>query len=50
MYGKYFKTKIIDYAYDNIFHLTVNENEYNYTNNICQKYINENRGRKNVRK
>ena len=47
---KYFKSKIIDYAYDNIFHLTVNQEEYVYTNEICQKYIFENRSRKNVRK
>lgn len=47
---KYFKPKITDYAYDNIFHLTVNQNEYDYTKDICQKYLNEDRGYKRVRK
>ena len=36
---KYFKQKIRDYAYDNIFHLTVNEEENNYTKEVCKKYI-----------
>lgn len=36
---KYFKPKIRDYAYDNIFHLTVNEEENNYTKEVCKKYI-----------
>ncbi|MBR3661528.1 MAG: glycosyltransferase family 2 protein [Bacilli bacterium] len=36
---RYFKPKIIDYAYDNIFHLTVNEEENNYTKEVCKKYI-----------
>lgn len=35
----YFKTKIKDYAYDNIFHLTVDTDEYKYTDDICKKYI-----------
>lgn len=36
---KYFKQKIVDYAYDNIFHLTVDDEEYKYTDEICKKYI-----------
>ena len=36
---KYFKTQIQDYAYDNIFHLTVNNDEYLYTKEICKKYF-----------
>jgi hypothetical protein len=36
---KYFKQKIKDYAYDNIFHLTVDDDEYEYTDKICKKYI-----------
>lgn len=36
---KYFKPKIRDYAYDNIFHLTVSKEENDYTNEVCKKYI-----------
>lgn len=36
---KYFKTKIREYAYDNIFHLTVDPEEYEFTHGICKKYI-----------
>ncbi len=36
---KFFKTKIRDYAYDNIFHLTVDNEEFIYTDKICKKYI-----------
>lgn len=35
----YFKTKIKDYAYDNIFHLTVDNDEFEYTDDVCKKYI-----------
>lgn len=38
---KYFKTKINDYAYDNIFHLTVDNEEFEYTDGVCRKYIKE---------
>lgn len=38
---KFFKTKIEDYAYDNIFHLTVDNEEFEYTDGICKKYISE---------
>ena len=48
---KFFKTKIKDYAYDNIFHLTVDNEEFEYTDEVCKKYIREykknNRGKKN---
>ncbi len=36
---KYFKSKITDYAYDNIFHLTVSKEETDYTNEVCKKYL-----------
>lgn len=36
---KYFKMKIVDYAYDNVFHLTVDDDEYEYTDEVCKKYI-----------
>lgn len=38
---KYFKPKIRDYAYDNIFHLTVDNKEFEYTDEVCKKYIKE---------
>lgn len=38
---KYFKTLIREYAYDNIFHLTVDPDEYSYTDSVCKKYIPE---------
>ena len=44
---KYFKKKIKNYAYDNIFHLTVNGEEYRYIDEICKKYIKEYRGNSN---
>lgn len=46
---KYFKKKIRDYAYDNIFHLTVDNDEFQYTNQVCKKYIKtyNKRGNKN---
>mgnify|MGYP004536373933 FL=1 len=48
---KFFKNKIKDYAYDNIFHLTVDDEEFEYTDEVCKKYIREykknNRGKKN---
>lgn len=36
---KNFKTRIKDYAYDNIFHLTVDNEEFEYTDEVCKKYI-----------
>lgn len=42
---KSFKNKIENYGYDTIFHLTVNEDEYQYTDEICKKYIREYRGK-----
>ena len=44
---KYFKKKIKHYAYDNIFHLTVDDDEYQYTDEVCKKYIKEYRGNQN---
>ena len=46
---KYFKKKIRDYAYDNIFHLTVDDEEFQYTDQVCKKYIKSynKRGNKN---
>lgn len=38
---KYFKRKIKDYAYDNVFHLTVDNEEFEYTDEVCKKYIKE---------
>jgi len=38
---KSFKNRIENYGYDTIFHLTVNEDEYRYTEEICKKYIRE---------
>ena len=35
-----FKTEIKNYSFDNIFHLTDNMQEYEYTVNILKKYIN----------
>ena len=50
---KYFKTKINDYAYDNIFHLTVDNEEFEYTDGVCRKYIkeyrNDNRGKRDAK-
>ena len=34
-----FKKKRGNYAYDNIFHLTVDEDEYVFTDGIIKKYI-----------
>jgi len=36
---KEFKCRIRNYAYDNIFHLTVDEEEYEYTDGIVRKYV-----------
>lgn len=44
---KYFKKKIKNYAYDNIFHLTVDDDEYQYTDKVCKKYMKEYRGNQN---
>lgn len=50
---KYFKTKINDYAYDNIFHLTVDNEEFEYTDGVCRKYIkeyrNDDRGKRDAK-
>ena len=44
---KSFKNRIENYGYDTIFHLTVNEDEYRYTEEICKKYIREYIGKQN---
>ena len=41
---KEFKSQIKNYGYDTIFHLTVNDDEYKYTDAICKKYIKKYRG------
>ena len=38
---RFFKNRIRDYAYDNIFHLTVDEVEYRYTKEVCKRYLRE---------
>ena len=40
----YFKNKIKDYAYDNIFHLTVDNDEYSYTDEVCKRYLKKHKG------
>ncbi len=47
---KYYKHKISNYAYDNIFHLTVDNDEFQYTNEVCKKYIKGYQGAKNGNK
>lgn len=47
---KYFKNIIHDYAYDNIFHLTVDDEEYTYTDEVCKKYVRNYRGTPNEKK
>ena len=47
---KFFKTKITDYAYDNIFHLTVDNEEFEYTDQVCKKFIREYRGNSDGKK
>lgn len=48
---RHFKPRITDYAYDNIFHLTVDMDEFLYTKSVCDRYIggimNLGEGRKN---
>lgn len=34
----HYKNKIRNYSYDNVFHMTVNEEEYNYTKKVLKKY------------
>lgn len=41
---KYFKPKIREYAYDNIFHLTVDPEEYEYTDGVCKRLIKDYKG------
>ena len=36
---KTFKNKIKEYAYDNVFHLTVDMDEYEYTDQVCRKLV-----------
>lgn len=36
---KMFKNRIKNYGYDTVFHLTVDEEEYHYTDMVCKKYI-----------
>lgn len=47
---KEFKTRIKNYGYDTIFHLTVDDDEYEYTDSICRKYIKEYKGKNNYGK
>lgn len=35
----YFMNKIDEYAFDNVFHLTVDMAEYEFTDQVCKKYI-----------
>lgn len=42
-----FRKKIKNYAYDNIFHLTVNVEDYERSDNICRKYIKQYNGDNN---
>ena len=35
---QYFIPRIKDYAFDNIFHLTMNEDEFEFTKRVCSKY------------
>ena len=44
---KEFKKRIENYGYDTIFHLTVDDDEYQYTDKICKKYIKEYKGEAN---
>lgn len=44
---KYFKSKIKEYAFDNVFHLTVDNDEYEYTDVVCRKYIKDYRSNSN---
>lgn len=44
----YFKNKIKDYAYDNIFHLTVDRDEYLYTDEVCKRYLKKYNGESDV--
>lgn len=44
---KYYKNKITNYAYDNIFHLTVDNDEFKYTDEVCKKYVKEYKGVQN---
>ena len=43
---KTFKTRIENYGFDTIFHLTVDSEEYRFTDGICKKYIKEYKGEK----
>ena len=38
---KIFKNKIKDYAYDNIFHLTVDNDEFQFTDQVCRNLVKE---------
>ena len=41
---KTFKSQIKNYGYDTIFHLTVDDEEYKYTDEVCKKYIKNYKG------
>ena len=43
---KTFKTRIKNYGFDTIFHLTVDSEEYRFTDGVCKKYIKEFKGEK----
>lgn len=45
-----FRSRIENYAYDNIFHLTIDENDYKHSNEACKKYIREYKGVQNENK
>lgn len=45
-----FRSRIENYAYDNIFHLTIDENDYSHSNEVCKKYIREYKGVQNENK
>ena len=45
-----FRNRIENYAYDNIFHLTIDENDYRHSNEACKKYIREYKGVQNENK
>ena len=36
----------VNYGFDTIFHLTVDSEEYRFTDGICKKYIKEYKGEK----
>ncbi len=45
-----YKKKIRNYAYDNVFHLTVDDSEYQFTDGVIRKYIKKDEGLNHGRK